>query len=358
MTEPVLPDEAAAQAAMAGEADEHPVHAWRVTPEEHGMRVDKALALQVPDHSRSHLQSLIALGVVHVDDKVCDAASRSLRAGQRVRIELVPTAQSQAFHPEPMDLQVLHEDAALMVINKPAGLVVHPAAGHWQGTLMNGLLAHHPGAMALPRGGLVHRLDKDTSGVMVVAKTLASMTALVRDLAARDVSREYLALAQGRPRAAPSANARAGDADDDDDEGFGDEPFTVDAPIGRDLASRIRMAVRHDGKPSKTDFKLLAQRTVAGLDVVALQCKLHTGRTHQIRVHAAWSGHPLLADALYGGPSSLGLTRQALHAWRLQLVHPVSGKVLAIQAPLPDDLKAAWKTAGGPAIRRLTPMLA
>ena len=197
------------------------------------------------------------------------------------------------------------------------GLVVHPAPGNWSGTLLNGLLAHHPGAAALPRAGIVHRLDKDTSGLMVVAKTLPAMTALVRAIAAREVRREYLALVHGVPREAR---------------------FSVEAPIGRDPVSRVRMAVVPGGKPARTDFERLA----AGEGVAALQCRLHTGRTHQIRVHLASRGHPLVADALYGGREALGLRRQALHARRLGFVHPGSGAALQFEAPPPADLATAW----------------
>jgi 23S rRNA pseudouridine1911/1915/1917 synthase len=216
-----------------------------------------------------------------------------------------------------MALPLVYEDAHLLVLDKPAGLVVHPAPGHWSGTLVNGLLAYHAGAATLPRAGIVHRLDKDTSGLMVVAKTLTCMTALARAIAARDVQREYQAIAHGR--VTPGA-------------------FSIDAPIGRDPVSRIRMAIVTSGKPARTDVAVEAARD----DASALRCRLHTGRTHQIRVHLAARGHPLVADTLYGGRPSLGLERQALHAARLAFVHPVTASMLELLAPLPADLAAAW----------------
>ncbi len=289
-----------------------------VAMDEHGLRLDKLLAQRITRFSRSHLQALVALGHVQVDAVVELVASRKLKAGQQVDIELVPTAQSQAFHAETMPLVIVHEDADVMVINKPAGLVVHPAAGHWSGTLLNGLLARHQGAFDLPRAGIVHRLDKDTSGLMVVAKNLEAMTALVRLLAARDVRREYLAIAHGQVPAGQSS---------------------IEAPIGRDPVARVRMAVRHDGKPARTDVELVAQHEVFS----ALRCRLHTGRTHQIRVHLASRGHPLVGDAVYGGSPALGLQRQALHAISLAFVHPRSGAELRWNVEPPPDFLSAWR---------------
>jgi 23S rRNA pseudouridine1911/1915/1917 synthase len=283
----------------------------------HGQRLDKALVAHAGEFSRSHLQSLIERALVRVEGATARAASQRLRAGQTVEVELQPTDESRAFVPEPMALAIVFEDAHLLVIDKPAALVVHPAPGNWCGTLLNGLLAHHTGAMSLPRAGIVHRLDKDTSGLMVVAKTLPAMTALTRAIAAREVRREYLALAHG---------AVAG------------QPFSIEAPIGRDPVSRVRMAVVAGGKAARTDVRRLA----LAVGVSALECRLHSGRTHQIRVHLAARGHPLVADALYGGAQALGLERQALHAARLAFAHPATAAPLAFEAPLPADLRAAW----------------
>ena len=297
-----------------------------VTAAQHGERLDKALVALAPEFSRSHLQQLIDAGHVQLDGRLADAASRRVRAGQALRLELVPTDESRAFRPQPMALAILYEDEHLMVLDKPAGLVVHPAPGNWSGTLLNGLLAHHAAAATLPRAGIVHRLDKDTSGVMMVGKSLPAVTALVRDIAARDVHRRYLALAHGVPR----------------------EPrFSVEAPIGRDPASRVRMAVVSEaagGRASRTDFE--CRGTLEGR-FSAFSCTLHSGRTHQIRVHLAHRGHALLADALYGGAPALGMQRQALHATELRLAHPLTRAALAFACPPPPDFAAAWRQVAG-----------
>jgi 23S rRNA pseudouridine1911/1915/1917 synthase len=217
-----------------------------------------------------------------------------------------------------LPIAIVFEDEHLLVVDKAAGMVVHPAAGNWSGTLLNALLAHHRGAASLARAGIVHRLDKDTSGLMVVGKTLPALTALTRAIAAREVQREYLALVHGEVHPAS---------------------FSIAAPIGRDPQSRVRMAVVASGRPARTDVRAVA---VAG-GFSALRCTLHTGRTHQIRVHLASRGHPLVADAVYGGKPALGMTRQALHATRLAFVHPVSGQQLSFEAAPPADLASAWR---------------
>jgi 23S rRNA pseudouridine1911/1915/1917 synthase len=286
----------------------------------HGERLDKALVTIAGEFSRNHLQHLIEGGHVRVDGVTALTASRRLRAGQQLQIDLVPTAESLAFRPQPMALAILFEDAQLIVIDKPAGLVVHPAPGNWSGTLLNGLLAHHAAAAGLPRAGIVHRLDKDTSGAMVVGKTLEAVTALSRDIAARTVQRRYLALAQG-----DVATQR------------------IEVPIGRDPVSRLKMAVLASGKPARTDVEWLA-----GIDgFSAVRCTLHTGRTHQIRVHLASRGHALVADAVYGGRPALGMTRQALHAYSLRLQHPLTRGWQSFDSPPPADFSTAWRRVAG-----------
>ncbi|MDZ7936941.1 MAG: RluA family pseudouridine synthase [Rhodoferax sp.] len=291
----------------------------QVAPEHHGVRLDRALADMVSEFSRSYLQQLLELGAVSVRGAVVRKPSTRVKVGDSLAVELRPTQQSQAFTPQTMDLRVVYEDEHLVVIDKPAGLVVHPAPGNWSGTLLNGLLARYPGNAAVPRAGIVHRLDKDTSGLMVVARTRATMDQLVRAIAAREVHRQYLALAH-KPWGGPAQR-------------------TVDRPVGRDPKNRLRMAVVDlmvsSGKLAKTDVHWIANAT-AGCWV---RCVLHTGRTHQIRVHMASLGHPLVGDQVYGGSPSGPMERQALHAFRLGLAHPVSGAPLNFySAPAPDFL--------------------
>lgn len=290
-----------------------------VGPAEHGQRLDKVLTRLAPEFSRNHLQGLVGAGDVRVAGRVVTQVARKLRAGQALSLTLRPPAETLAFRPEAMPLVVCHEDEHVLVVNKPAGLVVHPAPGHWSGTLLNGLLAWHAGAAALPRAGIVHRLDKDTSGLMVVGKTLEAVTTLVRDMAERSIHRRYMALAHGRAAGLPPS---------------------VDAPIGRDPVSRVRMAVVSGGRPARTDVLPVAEKG----GVTAVWCTLHTGRTHQIRVHMAHVGHPLLGDTLYGGRPMLGLERQALHAAELAFAHPVTRQPLRLVAEPPDDLAKAWAT--------------
>jgi 23S rRNA pseudouridine1911/1915/1917 synthase len=283
----------------------------------HGARLDKAVVAMAGEFSRSHLQTLIDGGHVQLEGRVVTTPSRRVQAGQRIAVELIPTPQSQAFRPEPVALAIVHEDDDLLVLDKAAGVVVHPAAGNWSGTVLNGLLAHHAGAAALPRAGIVHRLDKDTSGLMVVGKTLVAVTALVRAIAAREVHREYLAIAHGAMH---------------------DGALRIDAPIARDPQSRVRMAVVPGGKHAVTDVETLARRT----GYTGLRCILHTGRTHQIRVHLSSRGHPLVGDMVYGGTAALGMQRQALHAARLAFTHPASREPLVFEAAPPADFAAAW----------------
>ena len=321
----------------------------------HGQRLDRALAARVPEFSRSYLQQLLEAGAVRLAGRAATRSSQRVKAGEPCEIELRPTPQSQAFVPEPMELQVVYEDEFLLVLNKPAGLVVHPAPGNWRGTLLNGLLARDPKASLLPRAGIVHRLDKDTSGLMVVARERQTMDALVRMIAARTVSRQYLALAHRHWR---GAQARE-----------------VDAPIGRDPAQRLRMAVvdleRHPGKPASTLFEFLGNSEALVTDTgparqgeaaargqgeaaargqgggaCLVRASLRTGRTHQIRVHLAYLGHPIVADGLYGGSPAAGLHRQALHAWQLAFQHPVTGQPLCLRAAPPADFQEAMATWG------------
>lgn len=292
----------------------------------HQQRLDKALAQLVPEFSRSYLQQLLAQGAVTVDGRTALKPAQKVCAASRVAVEMRPTQQSQAFRPENLPLDVVHEDEHLLVVNKPAGLVVHPAPGHWSGTLLNALLGRDAQAAQVPRAGIVHRLDKDTSGLMVVARSRAAMDTLVRLIAARDVSRQYLALAWGAWR--------------------GPSQRRVEAAIGRDPRQRLRMAVvdlaQHPGKPARTDVQWLDGNAQACL----VRCSLHTGRTHQIRVHMASLGHPLVADTLYGGAPGAGLQRQALHAYRLAFTHPMTGQVLECLAEPPADLLKALEMWG------------
>ncbi len=288
-----------------------------IAPTVHGARLDRALVEMVPEFSRSYLQQLIEAGHVTLNGQGVRKASQRVKAGDVCSVELRPTPQSQAFTPQLMALNVVFEDAHLMVIDKPAGLVVHPAPGNWSGTLLNGLLAYDPAFTTVPRAGIVHRLDKDTSGLMVVARTRTVMDALVQAIAARTVSRQYLALAHHIWRGVPTTS--------------------VELPIGRDPRNRLRMAVvdleRTPGKPAKTDMVLLANAH----DGCLLRCILHTGRTHQIRVHMASLGHPLVGDVVYGGTPIPCMPRQALHACKLAFSHPVTGEPLVFTAQPPAD---------------------
>ena len=294
--------------------------------EHHGMRLDRALVELVPEFSRNYLQQLIDLGGVCVNGVVVSKASLKIKASDQGSIELRPTPQSQAFKAEQMALDMVYLDDHLMVINKSAGLVVHPAPGNWSGTLMNGLLGFDEKAFNLPRAGIVHRLDKDTSGLMVVARTRSVMDALVRAIAAREVKRQYLAIAHGAWQGAGKCE--------------------INAPIGRDPGNRQRMAVvdlvRVPGKLARTDIEHLVSCNQGCL----VRCTLHTGRTHQIRVHMASISHPLIGDIVYGGALAAGMCRQALHAYRLAFVHPVTMQSLSFSANLPSDLHQALANWG------------
>jgi 23S rRNA pseudouridine1911/1915/1917 synthase len=289
-----------------------------------GRRFDQALAEMFPDYSRSRLSGWIKSGAVSLDGAQV-AARQLLRGGERVRLE-VELENEVSSAPEAMALAIVHEDEHLLVLDKPAGLVVHPGAGNPVGTLLNGLLHHDPKLAELPRAGIVHRLDKDTSGLMVVARTLPTYTALVDLLSRHEVERQYEAVVLGTMVAGG----------------------TVDEPIGRSMGDRLRQAVRdeEDGKRAVTHYRLRERFRAHSL----LQCQLETGRTHQIRVHMAHIGHPLIGDPLYGGGLKLprgasaeligtlrGFRRQALHAEKLSFIHPATGEEMSFSAERPAD---------------------
>jgi 23S rRNA pseudouridine1911/1915/1917 synthase len=285
-----------------------------------GRRVDQALARLFPDYSRSRLQAWLKSGRITVDGAPVQASAK-VWGGERIALVPEPDPAGPAIAQD-IALPIVHEDDGIVVIDKPAGLVVHPGSGNRDGTLMNALLHHAPQLARLPRAGIVHRLDKDTSGLMVVAKSLEAQTSLVRQLQARAVRREYLAVVAGIP-------AREGQ---------------VRVPIGRHPVHRTRMAVVETGKEAATHYRVL--RHGKGWSLVA--CRLETGRTHQIRVHMAAIGHPLLGDPVYL-PSPVartlpafarGFPRQALHATRLTLLHPVTGRSCTWASALPADIAA------------------
>lgn len=281
-----------------------------------GMRLDQALARLLPQHSRSRLRSWIDRGLVMLDGERPLPRHR-LEGGETLLITETQDADRVADAPEAIALSIVFEDDALLVIDKPAGLVVHPGAGNRTGTLLNALLHHVPAVASLPRAGIVHRLDKDTSGLMVVAKTLPAHTDLVRQLQARTVTRHYLALVRGDL-------ARS---------------VIVDAPIGRHPVQRTTMAIVAKGKPARTHVDVLERHGAATL----VRCRLETGRTHQIRVHLASLGHPLVGDPVYGGRAAglpepmRSFRRQALHAERLSLLHPLTRRERTWTSPLPKD---------------------
>lgn len=297
-------------------------HHGVVSSELAGLRLDQALARMFPDYSRSRLQGWIKDGRVLLDGKPSKPREKVVQ-GEEVLLKAV-FEQQVPCRPQPIALNIVFEDEHILVLNKPAGLVVHPAAGNPDGTLQNALLHHDPGLAAVPRAGIVHRLDKDTTGLMVVAKTVKAHKTLVDALQARQVKREYQALVVGTPTAGGA----------------------VDAPIGRHPTQRTRMAVVAAGKHAVTHYRVAERFRIHTL----LQVNLETGRTHQIRVHMAHIHYPLVGDSVYGGrlklpPSSseavrqtlTGFKRQALHACRLGLVHPETGSPAEWQAALPDD---------------------
>jgi 23S rRNA pseudouridine1911/1915/1917 synthase len=287
-------------------------------------RLDQVLARLFPDYSRSRLQHWVHQGLVSVDgqqlrskDKVC--------TGQQITVQVRPEVQDD-WQAEDIPLQIVYEDKSLIVINKPAGLVVHPAVGNRSGTLLNALLHHAPELAEVPRAGIVHRLDKDTSGLLVIARNLKAQKSLVEQLLARTVSREYLAVVHGMMTSGG----------------------TVDAPMGRHPSQRTRMAVVAQGKPAVSHYRVVERFRVHTL----IRVKLDTGRTHQIRVHMAHIEYPLVGDPEYGGRSKIPraasaelletlrqFKRQALHAERLALIHPRSGKEVAWEQAMPNDMQ-------------------
>lgn len=287
-----------------------------------GMRLDQVLAKLLPEYSRSRLQEWIAQGLVTLNGAAA-SSKQKVWGGENISVLPQQHPSEQPYQAEDIALDIVYEDDSILVVNKPVGLVVHPGSGNWQGTLLNALLHHAPQLAQVPRAGIVHRLDKDTSGLLVVARTLTAQTALVRQLQARSVHREYLALAHGEVQ----------------------HGGTVDAPIGRHPTQRTKMAVLDNGKPAVTHYQV--EERFPGCTL--LRCKLETGRTHQIRVHLASLGHPLVGDSTYlKGPQKCppqlrailtAFPRQALHAGRLGLEHPVTGEWMEWQAPLPDDMQ-------------------
>ena len=281
-----------------------------------GQRLDLILAGLLPEHSRSRLQAWVKAGRVEVDAIVTDSPKIKLMGGERMVVRPEASPEETACTPEFVDFPVVYEDESLIVIDKPAGLVVHPGAGNWSGTLLNGLLHRYPETRSLPRAGIVHRLDKDTSGLMVVARTLTAQTDLTRQLQARTVKRQYVAVAIGTPTNLSGV---------------------IDKPIGRHPNQRTRMAVIETGKPAVTRYRVTQLLQGAAL----IHCDLETGRTHQIRVHLASIRLPLVGDPLYRGRvQGPDFHRQALHARRLGLIHPVTRRGIHWSSELPDDLFA------------------
>ncbi|WP_216228197.1 RluA family pseudouridine synthase [Polynucleobacter sp. UK-Gri1-W3] len=286
-----------------------------------GERLDKVLAGSLPDYSRNRLKAWVEAGAVMVDGKVTKARYL-LHGGENIKVFPQEMPEQFAFSPEDIPLDVVFEDDTIIVVNKAPGLVVHPAAGNWSGTLLNGLLFRYPELKLLPRAGIVHRLDKDTSGLMVVARTSQAQTSLVRQLQERTVGRRYLAWVWGD---APSQGK-------------------VLASVGRDQRDRLKMAAGSpQGKPAATLFRRLSKGLVGESAVALLECRLETGRTHQIRVHLESLGFPLVGDPVYrkkapGAAKNLSFNRQALHAFALSLQHPVKQELMTWFRLPPQDL--------------------
>jgi 23S rRNA pseudouridine1911/1915/1917 synthase len=297
-----------------------------LTPEHCGQRLDKVVAGLVPQFSRSRLQQWFEEGHVTVDGKPAKGKGTAF-GDETVVVQPQPAPEDTAYSPETMELAIVYEDDAIMVVNKPAGLVVHPGSGNWSGTLLNGLLARCPQLVSVPRAGIVHRLDKDTSGLMVVGKTLEAQTDLVRQLQARTVKREYLALVWGTPRLSG----------------------TIDSAISRHPKERTKMAVSNApmAKPAITHYELLESGELDRRPVSLVQCRLETGRTHQIRVHMQSLGYSLVGDTVYGKPHLMPFFhRQALQARRLGLSHPVTGEPMEWVVPLAADFAELLARAG------------
>ena len=298
-------------------------HALTVPADCGGLRLDQALVRLWPKHSRNRLQNWIREGRVTIGGKVVSEPKLKLWGGESLELVEAPDENLLSSAPEAIALNIVHEDEALIVLDKPAGLVVHPGSGNRSGTLLNALLYHEPALEKVPRAGIVHRLDKDTTGLMVVAKTLEAQTDLVRQLQARTVKRYYQALVRGVLEAGG----------------------TVDQPIGRHPTQRTKMAVVRTGKPARTHYRIVERF----IDCTLVECALETGRTHQIRVHMTAIGHPLVGDQVYGGGASrvpIGpeFPRQALHARRLGLIHPATGKPMLWKSNMPDDMAELIET--------------
>ncbi len=323
--DPDFDDELDAEFPAGAGLDAEPI-TLQLGSEHCGQRLDKVIAGLVPQFSRSRLQQWFDDGHILVDGKPAKGKATAY-GDETVVVTPQPAPEDTAYAPEAMALDIVYEDDAIMVINKPAGLVVHPGSGNWSGTLLNGLLHHCPQLVSVPRAGIVHRLDKDTSGLMVVGKTLAAQTDLVRQLQARTVKREYFALVWGTPR-----------------------PFgTVNNAISRHPKDRIKMAVSDApmAKPAITHYEVLASGELDRRPVSLVQCRLETGRTHQIRVHMQHLGYALVGDTVYGKPHLMPFFhRQALQARRLGLSHPSTGEHMEWVVPLAADFAELLERAG------------